>query len=294
MPVKRSGWSLVQVKGFGINRSEIFTRKGYSPSVQFPRILGIECVGEIVESDQYAAGTKVISLMGEMGRAFDGSYAEYVLLPDNQVYPVKTQLSWQNLAAVPETYYTAFGAMRNLQINSSDVILVRAASSAMGIAFVRLLRAKYPELAIDGSTQNPTKKDWLKNHGYSDVIIEQKGILQTERTYTKILELVGPKTIKDSINHLDEFGIICSVGQLGEQWYLEEFDPIIDLQNNVYLITFYSGNVTSEQLQTMLMYIEKYRVSVEPHKVFRLTEIQDAHRYIEEGYAVGKVVVIND
>ena len=47
-PDIKEGWSLVKIKGFGINHSEIFTREGKSPSVQFPRILGIECVGEVV------------------------------------------------------------------------------------------------------------------------------------------------------------------------------------------------------------------------------------------------------
>ena len=49
-PVVREGWSLVQVYGFGINHSEVFTREGKSPSVKFPRILGIECVGVVAES----------------------------------------------------------------------------------------------------------------------------------------------------------------------------------------------------------------------------------------------------
>ena len=91
-PKIKEGWSLIKVKGFGINRSEIFTRKGYSPSVKFPRILGIECVGIIEQSEQFEAGTKIVSIMGEMGRAFDGSYAEYVLLPNEQVYPIKSNL----------------------------------------------------------------------------------------------------------------------------------------------------------------------------------------------------------
>ena len=92
-PKIKDGWSLVKVQGFGINHSEIFTRKGLSPSVKFPRILGIECVGIIYESSDernLPVGTKIISIMGEMGRAFDGSYAEYVLLPNTQIYPVKT------------------------------------------------------------------------------------------------------------------------------------------------------------------------------------------------------------
>ena len=44
-PVLKAGWTLVKIQGFGINHSEIFTRKGQSPSVKFPRVLGIECVG---------------------------------------------------------------------------------------------------------------------------------------------------------------------------------------------------------------------------------------------------------
>lgn len=83
IPELKRGWSLVKVKGFGINHSEIFTREGKSPSVKFPRILGVECVGVIEKTTaakSLAVGQKVVSIMGEMGRAFDGSYAEYVLL----------------------------------------------------------------------------------------------------------------------------------------------------------------------------------------------------------------------
>ncbi|MCW0928761.1 alcohol dehydrogenase catalytic domain-containing protein [Streptococcus anginosus] len=50
IPNVKAGWTLVKIKGFGINHSEIVTRKGLSPTVQFPRILGIECVGQVVET----------------------------------------------------------------------------------------------------------------------------------------------------------------------------------------------------------------------------------------------------
>lgn len=118
-PKIKPGWSLVQVKGFGVNHSEIFTRQGLSPSVQFPRILGIEAVGIIAETTspiKLPLGQTVISFMGEMGRSFDGGYAEYVLLPNDQIYPVQTTLSWEELAAVPETYYTAYGSFERLKI----------------------------------------------------------------------------------------------------------------------------------------------------------------------------------
>ena len=90
-PVLKDGWSLVRVRAFGVNHSEIFTRQGLSLSVTFPRILGIECVGTVEETTdavRLPVGQRVVSLMGEMGGAFDGSYAEYILLPNAQIYPV--------------------------------------------------------------------------------------------------------------------------------------------------------------------------------------------------------------
>ena len=291
IPKLKEGWSLVKIKGFGINRSEIFTRKGFSPSVKFPRILGIECVGEIAESKVFKKGEKVISIMGEMGRDFDGSYAEYVLLPNKQIYKVDTKLSWSDLAAVPETFYTAFGSMKNLQIDENDKVFIRAASSATGIAFLKLLKAKYTDMKIYGSTGKKEKIQILKSQGFTDIILDIGNELQTDLQFDKILELIGPKTIKNSIKHLKEGGIICSTGQLGEEWYLREFDPIMELKNNVYLTSFYSGNVSAEKINEMLAYIEKYKVNINPEKVFCLEDTAKSHDYVESGNNFGKVVV---
>ena len=66
-PALKTGWSLVRVRAFGVNHSEIFTRQGLSPSVSFPRILGIECVGTVEETTdavRLPAGQRVVSLMG--------------------------------------------------------------------------------------------------------------------------------------------------------------------------------------------------------------------------------------
>lgn len=295
-PQVKSGWSLVKVMGFGINRSEIFTRQGLSPSVKFPRILGIECVGVIEETtdeQRLPVGQKIISIMGEMGRDFDGSYAEYVLLPNEQIYPVTTDLDWKTLTTIPETYYTAFGAYKNLKIDSDDVVLVRGGASGVGTAFVKLLKAKFPEVKVYASVRNAAKKAQLLSVGFDDIVIDDNGLLKTDLRFTKILELVGPATIKNSIVHLEENGIVCSCGQLGRKWYLEDFDPIMELQNNVYLTTFYSGNVSQEKLQEMLTYIEEEHVDIHPEKVFDLENVKAAHDYLDSATAFGKVIVLN-
>ena len=145
--------------------------------------------------------------------------------------------------------------------------------------------------SIYGSTNKKEKIEILKKQGFTDVFLDTVKELQTDLQFNKILELVGPKTIKNSIRHLKEGGIICSSGQLGEEWYLREFDPIMELKNNVYLTTFYSGNVSAEKINEMLAYIEKYKVNVSPEKVFSLEDTPKAHDYVESGNNFGKVVV---
>src|SRR5215471_18280476 len=99
VPAVRPGWSLVRVLGAGLNRSELRTRQGHSPNVKFPRVLGIECVGMVAESTDPALpeGITVAAVMGEMGREFDGGYAEYALLPNSLLMPVTTTLPWDVL-----------------------------------------------------------------------------------------------------------------------------------------------------------------------------------------------------
>lgn len=295
-PTVKAGWSLVKVMGFGINRSEIFTRQGLSPSVVFPRVLGIECVGlieETTDSVRLPVGQKIISIMGEMGRAFDGSYAKYVLLPNEQIYPVVIDLDWATLATIPETYYTAYGAMKNLKITADDKILVRGGASGVGTAFVNLVRSKYPDVQLYAGVRNAQKEAQLLAAGYDGLVLDKDGVLQGAQPFTKILELVGPATIKDSLAHLQEGGIICSCGQLGGKWYLEDFDPIMELKENVYLTTFYSGNVTEAKLNEMLDYIRDNAVAVKPERIFKLEDIRQAHDYLEGAAAFGKVIVLN-
>ncbi len=172
-PALKEGWSLIKVKGFGINHSEIFTRKGLSPTVHFPRILGIECVGIVGKSTdpKLIEGTCVVSIMGEMGRDFDGSYGEYVLLPNDQIYPIESDLPWAEFATIPETYYTAYGSMLNLHIEQGMKILVRGATSGVGQAFLKLVKGKDPSAYVAGTSRNPLKKDQLLQAGFDEVII---------------------------------------------------------------------------------------------------------------------------
>ena len=110
-PQPQPGWVLIKIKAFGLNRAELFTRQGDSPGVEFPRVLGIECVGMVEDpSDtRFVKGQTVAAIMGGMGRMFDGGYAEYTLVPASSVIAVNTDLDWQRL--VPsQKCFRRFGA----------------------------------------------------------------------------------------------------------------------------------------------------------------------------------------
>ena len=295
-PVLKAGWTLVKIQGFGINHSEIFTRKGQSPSVKFPRVLGIECVGFVEETTRpdLKIGQQIISIMGEMGRAFDGGYAEYTLLPNEQIYPIKTELDLESLIALPETYYMAFGSFLNLKIGEKDSVLVRGATSGVGIAFAKLLKGQFPEIHLAGTSRNLAKEEQLKAVGFDQVILEKDGVLHTKEQFDKVLDLVGPSAILDTFARTAEGGIICSCGLLGGQWTVPDFDPIEMLSRNLYLTTFASGNVSHDKLQALVDFVEQYRVDVRPEKVYKIDQIQEAHAYLEGSHSFGKVIVKNE
>ena len=154
---------------------------------------------------------------------------------------------------MPETYYTAYGSLLNLRIQSGNKVLVRGGTSGVGTAFVNLVKAKDPQIHIAGTTRSYDKKQLLIQSGYDEVILDQDGKLQSTEEFDRVLELIGPATIQDTFQHVHEGGIVCSTGQLGNQWYLEHFDPIMDIAANGYLTSFYSGNVNQQKIDDLLL-----------------------------------------
>lgn len=293
-PKVRQGWSLIKVKGFGINRSEIFTRHGWSPTVKLPRILGIECVGEVVKTtdpNRLHPGQRVISVMGGMGRAFDGSYAEEVLLPNKQIYSVQTDLDWDNLAAVPETYGTAFGSLKKLKLVDDNHLLIRGATSGVGVAAAKLVRAMVPSITITGSTRHMEKAAELKAAGFDEVVQDKDQQLQiSDQHYDRILELVGALTLPNSLTVSQADGIVCMTGELGGVWNLKEFEPISGL-NGAYLTSFESGALNQETFDELFGLIKQNRLDVSPTKVFDLAHTADAQAFLDSHQSFGKVIV---
>lgn len=299
-PAPRPGWVLIRVKAFGLNRAELFTRQGHSPGVTFPRILGIECVGvvEAAPATQFVPGQKVAAIMGEMGRMFDGGYAEYTLVPESSVFPLDTRLDWVILGAIPEMFQTAWGSLTvGLEAQDGQTLLIRGGTSSIGMASIAL--AKQLGLSVLATTRNPAKADRLRAAGADDVLIDTGEIYQQVRALLpdgadRVLELVGTTTLRDSLKSARRGGIVCMTGILGGEWTFETFTPMADIPTGVKL-TSYGGaasDLDPQRLQQFVDAVASGRQSVAIDRVFRLEQVPEAHRYMEANQAMGKLVVL--
>jgi NADPH:quinone reductase-like Zn-dependent oxidoreductase len=303
VPAVRAGWSLVQVKGAGLNRSELRTRQGHSPSVTFPRVLGIECVGIVVASTDPSLpnGTTVAALMGEMGREFDGGYAEYALLPNALLVPVTTTLPWDVFAALPETYLTAQGSLDALGIGPGDQgrLLIRGGTSSVGMAAASIA-AGYG-LATAATTRRPDKVAALTAAGADHVLIDDGESLAASvhavwpEGPDYVLDLVGTSTAADSLRLVRRGGTVCITGSLSG-WLIPNFEPIAMIPSGTRLTAFHSdtlkGSAGTAALQRVVHEVEagSYRPNID--RVFNLNDIVAAHHYMENNQATGKLVAI--
>ena len=292
VPEVRPGWVLVKVKAFGLNHSEQILRLGEirADYIQKPIIPGIECVGEVADpSDSpLEVGQKVAALMGGMGRSFHGSYAEYALLPAHHVFPISSSLPWRELAAVPETWFTAWGSLFEcLRLKSRDTLLIRGGTCALGYAAIQI--AKALGCHVIATTHRESKFPLLAEE--DEVLLDTGTLASQVSEVTKALELVGPKTLRDTLGCVKKGGVVCSTGILGGASVLDEFDPIKDIPNGVYLTGFFSNYPTQPVMDAIFSFIRNYRIKPHVGATFDLAHIAEACAAQDSGTVNGKIVV---
>ncbi|MDQ1142910.1 NADPH2:quinone reductase [Pedobacter agri] len=299
VPKPAEGEVLVRIKSFGLNRSELMTRKGFSPDVSFPRVLGIECVGEVVSDHcgDFQPGVKVAAFMGGMGRQYDGSYAEYAILPKNILSPFESSLTWEILGALTEMFQTAHGSLNlALGIQAGETLLIRGGTSSVGLLAAQL--AKLAGLKVISTTRDQSKMNLLKDNGADDVLIDNGRLFEQLKEKSiplvnKVLELVGTPTLKDSLACTAAFGKVCMTGMLSEQWSIRDFDPMGYIPATVSLTVYDSGQFRVEHaaFQSFIKQVEQGKIIPPIKKIFHLDQIVQAHQFMESNAGGGKIVI---
>lgn len=302
IPEPGPGWVLIRVRAFGLNRSELHFRSGVASSGSLPRIPGIEASGVVMSAPggEFTPGVQVMTMMGGMGRSFDGGYAEYVVVPAGQVIPFTSDLPWSTLGAVPEMLQTAYGSLAvGLEAVDGQTLLIRGGTSSVGLAAAVL--AKRRGMTVISTTRSEARFPLLEQVGVDHPLLDSGEVAEQVRALLGggvdgAIELVGANVMRDTLLATRPGGVVCFTGMLSDQWTIPEFYPMDWLPNGVRL-TAYSGEASGlpgPALQEFLDAVEAGAAVVPIGRTYRIDEIVQAHRDLEANTVGGKAVVVLD
>jgi NADPH:quinone reductase-like Zn-dependent oxidoreductase len=301
-PTAKEGQVIIKIKAFGINHAEMYMRQG--DWAEWMPISGIECVG-VVDScpgGELAVGTPVASLMGGLGRTINGSYAEYTCANVSTVVPLgESGLSWAQLAAIPETYATAWTCLfGNLDLRGGQKLLIRGATSALGQAALNLAVVK--GVSVVATTRKESRFAHLKELGAERAELEGPDLSQRmKEKFDAVLELIGNSTILDSLKMLGRGGKMCLAGFLGGLEPVQDFNPLLQMASGVHF-SFFGSFVFGQPefplsdvpMDKIVKMVADGKFKAQPSRVFQFEEIREAHRVMEASEAIGKMVVVVD
>jgi NADPH2:quinone reductase len=301
-PEPKPGHVVIEIKAFGINHAEMHMRRG--EWAEAAKVSGIECVG-LVKScpgGEFPVGAKVAALMGGLGRTINGSYAEYTRARASNVALIESDLPWAELAAIPETYATAWTCLfRNLEIVKGQTLLIRGGGSSFGRAAINM--AVNAGVRVIATARSQDRSATLEELGVARVEIEGPDLSQRiaeAKQLDAVLDLVGNSTILDSLAMLRRGGRACLAGWLGGLAPIEDFNPLLQMSSGVYF-TFFGSFVfgtpgfplSDVPLQEIAQQVAAGKLKAKPSRVFGFEEIREAHRVMEAGEAGGKMVVVH-
>jgi len=301
IPEARPGWVRIAVRAFGLNRSDLHLRLGFAEGdVPYPIVPGIEAVGVVdaAPDSDLEVGQQVAAMMGGMGRAFDGGYAEYTLVPRAQVVPFRSELPWAVLGAVPETLQTAYGALTTgLDLRKGQTLLIRGGTSALGYATAALARDL--GATVLATTRQRDRLSTLAEHGVDHPILDDGTVAGRVREVVPegvdaALELVGTPTLPDTLASTRVQGTVCFAGMLSNTWTVPDFYPIGYIPTGVRL-TAYSGDAADLPAPVLQRYLDDLStgtLTLGPTHTYPLSKIQEAHQAMENNTTPGKLVIL--
>jgi len=316
----KPGEALIRVKAIGINFADLLQRMGVYPGGPKPPFVpGLEVSGvveKVLESDRPGEAQPLQPGDAVVALTQSAAYAEWAAVPTRQVYRLPAGMSFEDAAAIPVNYLTAYHsmfAMGNLQ--PGDRILVHGAAGGVGIAAVQLARSR--GIVVFG-TAGPSKQDFLRKIGVEHPISHDKGdFAPLVRKYAPdgielVMDPVGGDSFARSASCLGPtgrlvvYGFSAAVGPEGKRSLLRgarallrtpKFHPLKLMSQNLSVIGVSLGNLKSRgsllrgELEEIFRLYTAEKIKPVLAKSFPLAEAAAAHRFIHDRKNVGKVIL---
>jgi synaptic vesicle membrane protein VAT-1 len=320
-PQPKPGEVVIRVKAIGVNFADLLQRMGVYPGTPKPPFVpGIEIAGvveKVAEGGKSGDGEPVRP--GDAVAAFTSynAYAEWAAVPARQVYRLPPGMSFEDAAAIPVNYVTAYHSMFAMgNLLQGDRILIHGAAGGVGIAAVQLARARGIEIF---GTAGPAKQEYLRKIGVSHAIDYTKSdFVQVVRKFAPdgvemVMDPIGGKSFSRSFKCLGStgrlviYGFSAAAGSSGRRnlgrglaalLQTPRFHPLKLMAENVSVI---GVNLSKMQLRGALLRSEMAEIfrmygagQIKPviAKSFPLAEAAAAHGYIHDRKNIGKVILV--
>jgi NADPH:quinone reductase-like Zn-dependent oxidoreductase len=321
-PEPREGEVKIRVTAAGINFADILARMGLYPGMPKPPFVpGLELSGTIEKVGPGVAATPAAgraSRIGERVLAMTkfGAYAEWVVVPASRAIPIPPGMSFEDAAAFPVNYLTAYHSMFQMgNLQPGERVLIHGAAGGVGVAAIQL--AKIAQAEICG-TASAAKFEFLRGLGVTHLVDYTKQDFETEigkMTYGEgvdlVLDPVGGKSFAKSYRLLRPGGRLVIYGfstaargktrnlarTTVEFFRTKRYHPLSLMRENKAIIGIHlglmekRGQLLAAELQTLFRYYSEGRIRPHIGKTFPLAEAAAAHRFIQDRQNIGKVLL---
>ena len=301
-PVPAEGEVLIRLRAASLNHIDLWVRQGL-PSVPKPRTLGADGAGEVASlgpgTDAFSEGDRVVINPGLdngariVGEHLDGTHAEFVAVPVENVYPIPNGLSFEEAAAFPLVFETAYRMIvTKAQLVEGEWVLLWGIGSGVASAAFVIARALGARTIVTSSSSDKLERarelgaDAAVNHAEDDVAAAVKEATEGKGADV-VVEHVGEATWKTSLQTAGPNAriVVCGAtsgpnppAQLHRIWWKQ--------------LTIYGSTMgTKEDFEGAYELVARGVARPIVDRVFPLEEAAGAHEYLESGRQFGKVVL---
>ncbi len=302
MPEPNGGEVLIKVSAAGVNRPDVFQRKGnYAPPPGASDLPGLEVVGEIVSGDAAAGGFRIGDRVCAL--VAGGGYAEYCVAPAVQCLPVPKGLSDIEAAGLPETYFTVWSNVFDRgQLSAGESLLVHGGASGIGTTAVQLATAMGNDVyATVGSDERARAVEGLgavlginyKTQDYAEEIKKATG----GKGVDVVLDMVAGEYINRNLSCLADDGRIVIIALLGGAKATIDCNQVLRRRLTVTGSTLrprpveFKAHIAQALKTHVWPLLESKRIKPIVHATFPLEKACDAHAMMEAGEQIGKIIL---